>query len=60
MSADWNISLFHYRCQGGEFGRVLIGLEIPEGSEEHLRQFLDQLGYHYIEETENPAYKLFL
>jgi len=60
MSADWNISLFHYRCQGGEFGRVLIGLEIPEGSEEHLKQFLDQLGYHYIEETENPAYKLFL
>jgi threonine dehydratase len=60
MSSDWNISLFHYRCQGGEFGRVLIGLEIPEGSEDHLKQFLDQLGYHYIEETENPAYKLFL
>lgn len=60
MSSDWNISLFHYRCQGGEFGRVLIGLEIPEGSEDLLNQFLNQLGYHYIEETENPAYKLFL
>lgn len=60
MSSDWNISLFHYRCQGGEFGRVLIGLEIPQGSEKQLSRFLDQLGYHYIEETENDAYKLFL
>lgn len=60
MSADWNISLFHYRCQGGEFGRVLIGLEIPDGDKKHLSRFLDQLGYHYIEETDNPVYKLFL
>ncbi len=60
MGADWNISLFHYRSQGGEFGRVLIGLEIPEGHEEDLAAFLDKLGYHFIEETEDPAYNLFL
>jgi threonine dehydratase len=60
MGADWNISLFHYRAQGGDFGRVLIGLEIPEGEEGDLQTFLDELGYHYIPETDNPAYKLFL
>ena len=60
MGEDWNISLFHYRSQGGDFGRVLIGLEIPDQSEQALKPFLDQLGYHYIEETADPAYKLFL
>lgn len=60
MGADWNISLFHYRSQGGDFGRVLIGLEIPKGHEEELQIFLDKLGYHFIEETDDPAYKLFL
>ena len=60
MGEDWNISLFHYRSQGGDFGRVLIGLEIPDQSEQALKRFLDQLGYHYIEETADPAYKLFL
>lgn len=60
MGEDWNISLFHYRNQGGEFGRVLIGLEIPDQSECNLKIFLDNLGYHYIEETKDPAYRLFL
>ncbi len=60
MSEDWNISLFHYRSQGGEFGRVLIGLEIPDQNEQSLKTFLDKLGYHYIEETNDPAYKVFL
>ena len=60
MGEGWNISLFHYRNQGGEFGRVLIGLEIPEQNEQKLEQFLDNLGYHYIEETDDAAYKLFL
>lgn len=60
MGEDWNISLFHYRTQGGEFGRVLIGLEIPDRSERNLKMFLDNLGYHYIEETSDPAYRLFL
>jgi len=60
MGASWNISLFHYRTQGGEFGRVLIGLEIPPGEEPRLRGFLDSLGYRYVDETNNDAYRLFL
>ena len=60
MSADWNISLFHYRIQGGDFGRVLVGLEIPQGQEPQLQVFLEKLGYRYVEETENQAYQLFL
>jgi len=60
MSADWNISLFHYRIQGGDFGRVLVGLEIPQGQEPQLQIFLENLGYRYVEETENQAYQLFL
>ncbi|MFT5701598.1 MAG: threonine dehydratase [Desulforhopalus sp.] len=55
-----NISLFHYRAQGGDFGRVLIGLECPEGNDSTLEKKLDSLGYRYQEETNNPAYKLFL
>lgn len=55
-----NISLFHYRAQGGDFGRVLIGLECPEDNDTCLEQRLDSLGYRYKEETDNPAYKLFL
>jgi threonine dehydratase len=60
MGADWNISLFHYRMQGGDYGRVLIGLEIPGGEEEQFRAFLGELGYRFVEETANPAYQLFL
>ncbi|PLX98458.1 MAG: threonine ammonia-lyase, biosynthetic [Desulfuromonas sp.] len=60
MGANWNISLFHYRAQGGDFGRVLIGLEIPEGDEAAMQKFLDELGYRYIEETGNPVYQMFL
>jgi threonine dehydratase len=60
MGENWNISLFHYRMQGGDFGRVLIGLEIPTGEEQDLRRFLDNLGYRFVEETDNPAYHLFL
>jgi threonine dehydratase len=60
MGADWNISLFHYRMQGGDFGRVLVGLEIPPGQESQLQVFLASLGYRYVEETGNEAYHLFL
>lgn len=55
-----NISLFHYRAQGGDFGRVLIGLECEENEKHSLQQRLDELGYRYEEETDNPAYALFL
>ncbi len=60
MSVEWNISLFHYRMHGGDFGRVLIGMEIPPEERPHFQHFLDRLGYSYEEETENPAYRLFL
>ncbi len=60
MGQSWNISLFHYRTQGGDYGRVLIGLEIPPGEEGRFRDFLKRLGYRYREETENPVYRYFL
>lgn len=60
MGENWNISLFHYRTQGGDYGRVLIGLEIPTGEQDAFHAFLENLGYHYIEESDNPAYRLFL
>jgi threonine dehydratase len=60
MGENWNISLFHYRLHGGDYGRVLIGLEIPAGEEARLHGFLDNLGYRFVEETANPAYRLFL
>lgn len=60
MGASWNISLFHYRTIGGDFGRVLIGLEIPGGDEKKLSRFLAKLGYRFVEETEDQAYQLFL
>jgi threonine dehydratase len=60
MSGTWNISLFHYRMHGGDFGRVLMGFEIPAGDEARFREFLDRLHYDYEEQTQNPAYRLFL
>ena len=60
MGENWNISLFHYRAQGGDYGRVLVGLEIPAGDQARLREFLDRLGYRYQEESDNPVYRLFL
>ncbi|MCB1174819.1 MAG: threonine ammonia-lyase, biosynthetic [Leptospiraceae bacterium] len=60
MAADWNISLFHYRNQGGDFGRVLIGLQVPQGDQNRFQEFLNQMGYRYRDETENIAHRLFL
>jgi threonine dehydratase len=60
MNSAWNISLFHYRMHGGDFGRVLVGFEIPEGDAAAFGQFLHRLRYAYVEETQNPAYRLFL
>ena len=60
MSVNWNISLFHYRRQGGEFGSVLIGLEIPPSDDKKFHRFLENLGYRYHEETYNDAYRLFM
>lgn len=60
MSAGWNISLFHYRNHGADYGRVLAGIQVPEGEMDAFAEFLQKLGYRYWDETENPAYKLFL
>jgi threonine dehydratase len=60
MGGRWNISLFHYRSHGADFGRVLVGMQVPPGDKKAFQKFLDSLGYEYAEETGNPAYKLFL
>ncbi len=60
MSPNWNISLFHYRHQGADFGRILVGLQVPTPERKAFRDFLKTLGYPYEDETENPAYRLFL
>lgn len=60
MSPDWNISLFHYRNQGDDYGRILVGLQVPPSDKKDFKAFLDGLGYPYWNESENPAYRLFL
>ena len=60
MSESWNISLFHYRMQGGDYGSVLIGLEMPPEEDNRFRHFLNKLGYRYHDETDNDAYRLFM
>ncbi|SFK78641.1 L-threonine ammonia-lyase [Nitrosomonas aestuarii] len=60
MSHNWNISLFHYRNHGADYGRVLIGIQVPPDEKSDFKAFLDQLGYRYWDESKNPAYKLFL
>lgn len=60
MSERWNISLFHYRNHGAAYGRVLMGVQVPTEDRERFQTFLDKLGYVYRNETDNPAYRLFL
>ena len=60
MAPNWNISLFHYRTQGGDVGRILVGLQVPKKEMKAFREFLATLGYRYWDESDNPAYKLFL
>ena len=60
MSAGWNISLFHYRNHGADYGRVLVGMQVPPSGKADFRRFLDRLGYTYVDETANPAYRMFL
>jgi threonine dehydratase len=60
MRSDWNISLFHYRNQGADYGRVLVGMQVPRDEFSQFKGFLKKLGYPYADETRNPAYKLFL
>ncbi|MDQ9168973.1 threonine ammonia-lyase, biosynthetic [Oxalobacteraceae bacterium R-40] len=60
MAPNWNISLFHYQNQGGDVGRILVGLQVPKKEMKAFREFLSTLGYRHWDENENPAYKLFL
>lgn len=60
MGGRWNISLFHYRNAGADYGRVLVGLQVPPSEQKAFKEFLRRLGYPWTEETKNPAYRLFL
>ncbi|MGD1937524.1 MAG: threonine ammonia-lyase, biosynthetic [Cyanophyceae cyanobacterium] len=60
MSPNWNISLFHYRNNGADYGRIVAGIQVPDAEKSRWQEFLDTLGYRYWDENENPAYKLFL
>ncbi len=60
VAPKWNISLFHYRNQGGDVGRILVGLQVPKKEMKVFRTSLAGLGYRYWDENDNPAYKLFL
>lgn len=60
MSHNWNISLFHYRNHGADYGRVLVGIQVPPHEQAAFQEFLNRLGYPYIEESHNLAYRLFL
>ena len=60
VGSRWNISLFHYRNHGAAYGRVLCGLQVPKKERADCRRALDALGYEYHDESENPAYRLFI
>ena len=60
LRSDWNISMFHYRNHGTDFARVLAGLQVSEADRATFEGFLNELGYPFWEETQNPAYRLFL
>ncbi|MDR2219376.1 MAG: threonine ammonia-lyase, biosynthetic [Methylobacillus sp.] len=60
MGHNWNISLFHYRNHGTDYGRVLVGIQVPPKEHGKFKTFLNKLGYAYWDENANPAYKLFL
>jgi threonine dehydratase len=60
MEPDWNITLFHYRNHGADYGRILVGLQVPEADRGRMGERLDALGYPYEDETDNPVYRMFL
>ena len=60
MNPDWNISLFHYRNHGADYGHVLVGIQVPKGQSKEFATFLKETGYSWREETDNPAYQMFL
>jgi threonine dehydratase len=60
MSPNWNISLFHYRNHGADYGRILVGMQVPASDKREFKEFLAGLGYRYWDESQHPAYRLFL
>ena len=60
MQPEWNISLFHYRNQGADYGRILVGVQVPSKADKAFDRFLKQLDYPFVEETQNPVYRMFL
>jgi threonine dehydratase len=60
MRPGWNISLFHYRNQGADYGRILVGLQVPKSDDKAFTKFLKTLDYPYVEESDNPVYRMFL
>ena len=60
LHPNWNISIFHYRNHGADVGRIVVGVQVPPEESADWQTFLDGLGYQYVDETENPAYRLFL
>jgi threonine dehydratase len=60
VGTAWNITLFHYRNHGSDYGRVLAGIQVPKADRQDFLGHLHALGYPYAEETANPAYRTFL
>ena len=60
VGTTWNISLFHYRNHGSDYGRVLVGIQVPPAERQEFLRHLDDLGYEFAEESDNPAYRIFL
>jgi threonine dehydratase len=60
LGGHWNISLFHYRNHGAAYGRVLCGIQVPKSDLKDFHTKLDELGYRYWDESDNPAYTAFL
>jgi threonine dehydratase len=60
LHPSWNISLFHYRNQGSDYGRILVGIQVPASDDKAFRDFVKTLAYPHVEETHNPVYRLFL
>ena len=60
IGTDWNITLFHYRNHGSDYGRILAGIDVPADETEELEAHLQDLGYAHWEESDNPAYSMFL
>ncbi|MEP6898208.1 MAG: threonine ammonia-lyase, biosynthetic, partial [Rhodanobacter sp.] len=60
LHPDWNVSLFHYRNHGADYGRILVGIQVPEDEQPLFQRFLATLGYPHVDETDHPAYRLLL